>query len=128
MCNVQSYRVGLPLGKGHFGVVDHGIWNDSSGMIFEVALKSANPGASMQERIKLLQEAAIMAQFRNSNVLQIYGAVVQPGLVNVAPQSCFHGGMIHLWMSFIWQVMLVLEICHSGDLKRHLKSISHVYE
>lgn len=86
-CNIS--RVGHQLGQGHFGVVDRGIWNDSSGMIFEVALKSANPGASIQERIKLLQEAAIMAQFRHPNVLQIYGAVVQPGLVNMAAKSCF---------------------------------------
>ena len=86
LCNIS--RVGHQLGQGHFGVVDRGIWNDSSGMIFEVALKSANPGASMQERIKLLKEAAIMAQFRHPNVLQIYGAVVQPGLVNMGAKSC----------------------------------------
>ena len=79
--DVKFYRVRLPLGKGHFGVVDRGIWNDPNGMIFEVALKSLKPGASQEERVKLLQEAAIMAQFRHPNVLQSYGVVAQPDLV-----------------------------------------------
>ena len=67
---VKLYRVTHPLGKGHFGVVERGIWNDPSGMIFEVALKSVKPGASKDERVELLQEAAIMAQFRHPNILQ----------------------------------------------------------
>ena len=82
--DIKLYRVRLPLGKGHFGVVDRGIWNDSNGMIFEVALKSVKRGASMEERVKLLQEAAIMAQFRHPNVLQSYGVVAQPDLVKRA--------------------------------------------
>ena len=53
-------------------------------MIFEVALKSVKRGASMEERVKLLQEAAIMAQFRHPNVLQSYGVVAQPDLVKRA--------------------------------------------
>jgi len=81
--DIKLYRVRLPLGKGHFGVVDRGIWNDSNGMIFEVALKSVKRGASMGERVKLLQEAAIMAQFRHPNVLQSYGVVAQPDLVKI---------------------------------------------
>ena len=40
----------------------------------------------------------------------------------------FNVNTIHLWILVIWQVILVLEICHSGDLKQHLKSISFIYE
>ena len=50
-------------------------------MISEVALKCLKPGASKEERVKLLQEAVIMAQFKHSNVLQSYGVVAQPDLV-----------------------------------------------
>jgi len=82
--DIKLYRVRLPLGKGHFGIVDRGIWNNSNGMIFEVALKSVKRGASKEDRVKLLQEAAIMAQFRHPNVLQSYGVVAQPDLVKRA--------------------------------------------
>ena len=79
--DVKLYRVIHPLGEGHFGLVDRGIWNDSNGMIYEVALKYLKPGASQEERVKLLQEAVIMAQFKHPNVLQSYGVVAQPDLV-----------------------------------------------
>ena len=61
--------------------MDRGIWNDSNGMISEVALKSVKPGPSQEERVKLLQEAVIMAQFKHPNVLKSYGVVAQPDLV-----------------------------------------------
>ena len=83
------YRVTHPLGEGHFGVVDRGIWNDPNGMISEVALKSVKPGAPQEERVKLLQEAAIMAQFKHPNVLQFYGVVAQPDLVKAHKLKCF---------------------------------------
>ena len=92
--DIKLYRVRLPLGKGHFGVVDRGIWNDSNGMIFEVALKSVKRGASMEERVKLLQEAAIMAQFRHPNVLQSYGVVAQPDLVKKKGLVAYHATKI----------------------------------
>ena len=39
----------------------------------EVAVKSMKEGANEEERIKFLQEAAIMGQFKNPYILQILG-------------------------------------------------------
>ena len=60
------------LGSGQFGGVQIGIWNGSS----EVAVKTLNPTVTQPDaKVKFLQEAAIMAQFRHPNVIQLYGIV-----------------------------------------------------
>ena len=41
----------------------------------DVAIKSLNK-TSEEDKIKFLQEAATMAQFRHSNVIQLYGVVI----------------------------------------------------
>lgn len=46
-------------------------------MIYEVAVKSVLPTSSAGEKIKLLQEAAVMVQFNHPNVINLYGVVVQ---------------------------------------------------
>lgn len=62
------------LGSGQFGSVELGSW-DSGSRKTDVALKTLNKGASVQDTIKFLQEAAIMAQFRHPNVIKLYGVV-----------------------------------------------------
>ena len=41
----------------------------------EVAVKTLKEGSSDEDRIKFLQEAAIMYQFRHLNVVTMYGVV-----------------------------------------------------
>ena len=63
------------LGSGQFGGVQMGIWNGSKGRR-EVAIKTLNPTITQPDaKVKFLQEAAIMAQFRHPNVIQMYGIV-----------------------------------------------------
>ena len=76
------FRICLPLGTGNFGVVNRAIWTDSTGMVYEVAVKSLSNNVSASERTKLLQEAAIMGQFCHPNVLKLYGIVLQTDLVS----------------------------------------------
>ena len=64
------------LGSGQFGGVQMGIWNGSIGRC-EVAIKTLNPTIIQPDaKVKFLQEAAIMAQFRHPNVIQLYGIVL----------------------------------------------------
>ena len=64
------------LGSGQFGGVQIGIWNGSIGKR-EVAIKTLNPTTTQPDaKVKFLQEAAIMAQFRHPNVIQLYGIVL----------------------------------------------------
>ena len=41
----------------------------------EVAVKSMEDGASEEERVKFLQEAAIMGQFKHPNIVMIMGII-----------------------------------------------------
>ena len=68
------------LGSGRFGIVYRGLLTvtgaDSEGGVKEVAVKTMENGASEEERIKFLQEAAIMGQFNNPYIIKIYGAII----------------------------------------------------
>jgi len=80
------------LGSGEFGKVAHGLLNGTA----EVALKTLNNGVNEKERIRFLQEAAIMCQFDHENVIKLYGVVTE------AP------------------TMIVLEYMSRGDLRNLL--------
>ena len=62
------------LGSGQFGTVDRGVWRSPEGDV-PVAVKTLNPGVKEEDRVKFLQEAAIMGQFSHSNVVKLYGVV-----------------------------------------------------
>jgi len=86
------YRILEHLGSGEFGKVAHGVLNES----VEVALKTLNTSVNEKERVRFLQEAAIMCQFDHENVIKLYGVVTE------AP------------------VMIVLEYMSRGDLRNLL--------
>ncbi|KAL5475523.1 hypothetical protein EMCRGX_G025350 [Ephydatia muelleri] len=94
------------LGSGHFGGVQIAVWNGPKGKC-EVAIKTLNPSSMKPEdKIKFLQEAAIMAQFKHPNVIQLYGIVTDGE-----------------------QVMLVLELAGNKDLLAHLATMrSNVFD
>lgn len=53
-----------------------------------VAIKSLKKGSSNDDKLKFLQEAAIMGQFKHLNVVTIYGVVVDKD-----PVSFIHANM-----------------------------------
>ena len=63
------------LGSGQFGNVEQGVWKRQGTRPVDVALKSLTK-TSEEDKVKFLQEAAIMAQFRHPNVIMLYGVVV----------------------------------------------------
>ena len=68
------YRIGDHLGSGQFGSVCKGVWQSPTGPV-EVATKTLNGSTSDDDRVKFLQEAAIMGQFHHPNVVKLYGMV-----------------------------------------------------
>ena len=62
------------LGSGQFGSVEQGLWKNGS-IIIPVALKLLKEAATETDKVKFLQEAAIMAQFMHPNVVSLYGVV-----------------------------------------------------
>ena len=61
------------LGSGQFGTVYKGVLG--SGDEVEVAVKTLKEGSGEEDRVKFLQEAAIMGQFKHHNVVTMYGVV-----------------------------------------------------
>ena len=71
------------LGSGHFGGVQVAVWNGPKGKC-EVAIKTLNPSSiKPEDKIKFLQEAAIMSQFKHPNVIQLYGIVTDGEQVEI---------------------------------------------
>ena len=71
--NILQRLTGV-LGSGEFGRVSKGVWESPMGGM-DVAVKQLQPGASEEEKVKFLQEAAINGQFRHPNVVKLMGVV-----------------------------------------------------
>ena len=70
------------LGNGAFGTVYKGVWlHRGAGfeqlVEEEVAVKTLEDGASEEDKVKFLQEAAIMGQFDHPNIIKILGIVME---------------------------------------------------
>ena len=92
------YRETDIIGSGEFGNVSRAIWihdfnYSQKAYEEEVAIKTLKEGASEDEKVKFLQEAAIMGQFNHPNIIIILGLV------------CFHE------MVSIYNVKNVLVLC-----------------
>ena len=74
--------------------MNKGIWQSRAGAK-DVAIKMLKKGSSEEEKVKLLQEAAINGQFRHINVVKLLGVVTLD-----EPVSCW------LILSVVSKVML----------------------
>ena len=67
------------LGSGEFGKVAHALLHDST----EVAVKTLNNNSNEKDKLRFLQEAAIMCQFDHQNVIKLYGVVTEAPIMIV---------------------------------------------
>ena len=81
------YRITGVLGEGQFGMVRRGVWRNrhESNSILGVAVKTLKSDSEERDKVKFLQEAAIMAQFKHPNVVSLYGVVNSGGTVSFFP-------------------------------------------
>ena len=63
-----------PVGEGQFGDIFRAQWT-ISGATKEVAVKTLRVDLPEKEKVKFLQEAAIIGQFFHPNVVKLYGVV-----------------------------------------------------
>ena len=54
-----------------------GVWQSNTRGDVEVAVKILNEGSQVEDRVKFLQEAAIMGQFKHPNVVEMHGVVTE---------------------------------------------------
>ena len=71
----MPFRLSGLLGSGQFGTVYKGVWKSVTSGTVEVAVKTLNKGSKEQDKVKFLQEEAIMGQFKHPNVVEMYGVV-----------------------------------------------------
>jgi serine/threonine protein kinase len=62
------------IGSGEFGQVYRAEWS-VSGATKEIAIKILRAGSSEEEKVRFLQEAAIMGQFSHPCIVRLYGVV-----------------------------------------------------
>jgi serine/threonine protein kinase len=92
-CCVYGRRLGHCLGAGNFGTVVQGLANLRSGEV-KVAVKTLKEGSGEEEKVKFLQEAAIMGQFRHPNVVKLHGVIVEDEPVCKSINAPQLGGVI----------------------------------
>lgn len=109
-----QHRIDGHLGSGHFANVEQGKWLTSDGEK-EVAIKSLHRETGSGNRIKCLQEAAIMAQFHHPNIVLLHGIIIDEER-NVREYS----RVDMLIMFFSLQISLIMEFLHGGDLNEIL--------
>ena len=68
------FRISTRVGSGQFGEVYKAVWS-VSGTTKELAIKTLKPDSKEDEKLKVLQEAAIMGQFFHPNIVRLYGVV-----------------------------------------------------
>ena len=81
-CQCVIFRTAKSLGSGEFGNVYKALWS-ISGTTKDVAVKTLKPGSSENDRIRFLQEAAIMGQFNHPYVVKLYGVITVGDPVSV---------------------------------------------
>ncbi len=74
ICYLYFVRLHTSLGSGQFGEVHKATWSIGKQKM-ELAVKTLKSGASEEDQVKFLQEAAIMGQFSHNNVIKMYGVV-----------------------------------------------------
>ena len=95
------------LASGEFGNIHKGIWN-SPYADKDVAVKTLKSSAKDEERLKFLQEAAIMAQFRHPHIVKLFGAVTMD-----EPVSCMR------WISIFFLLYYLLQYIHIYSTTGH---------
>ena len=70
------------IGSGEFGNVYKAVWS-ISGSTKELAVKTLKPGSSENDRVRFLQEAAIMGQFNHPYIVKLYGVVTLEDPVSI---------------------------------------------
>jgi hypothetical protein len=67
----------------------------------DVAVKTLKEGSGEEDRVKFLQEAAIMGQFKHPNVVTMYGLVMQGEPVSPV---CVFVGVVAAAVSMLWSI------------------------
>ena len=83
-CHVNALRIPPRELFGQFGYqTARTSWRKTQDQTLDVCLKATytDEGADRADRIKMLQEAAVLAQFRHPNVVRLHGLIYKENVV-----------------------------------------------
>ena len=120
------------IGSGQFGTVSKGLWT-YDGESMQVAVKVLNSGSSEGEKIRFLQEAAILGQFSHPNIVRLHGVVTVGEPVGCSSEYCMlvagmesvpsDADVYFLLRICHMQAAIVLEFMPKGDVKSYLDDL-----
>jgi serine/threonine protein kinase len=82
------------LGEGQFGTVNKGLLEENDRAPFLVAIKALKGDYSETDKMELLSEAALTAQFQHDNVIRLVGVVTSGAPILVVLEFCEHGSLL----------------------------------
>ena len=80
----DKVKMSTKLGEGQFGEVYKAVLKSPTGTSQDVAVQLVKKGAPQEERVKLLQEVAILGQFRHKHIVDLLGVVTVGELVGLS--------------------------------------------
>ena len=97
------------------------MWRRQGTRPVDVALKSLTK-ISEEDKVKFLQEAAIMAQFRHPNVIMLYGVIAKDDPVSSKSIEIQLSSNNYKSLTYR-QMTIVVELAEQGDLREYLLSL-----
>ena len=88
------------IGCGQFGEVHTASWTIEHHKLL-LAVKTLKSGATEEDKVKFLQEAAIMGQFHHPNVIKMYGVITLQDPVSHITIYCLSECYECIYITFI---------------------------
>ena len=104
------YRIHGELRSGEFGVITCGKWTPSPQKEVKATIKMLNSNVSDKEKLKFLQEAAIICQFDHENVIKLYGVVTETPIMIVL-EYMSRGDLRNLLLKLQSSLVAILYVC-----------------
>ena len=109
-------------------MVKRAVWSPATPTGVEVAVKSLEGSLTEEDRVKFLQEAAIMGQFKHPNVIRIFGVISTSDPVRFCIMLTSQFVIKSCYDFFLsLKLMIVCELMHKGDLHQYLLSLRPRY-
>ena len=93
----EDVKMSTKLGEGQFGEMYKAVLKSPTGTSQGVAVKLVKKGAPQEETLKLLQEAAILGQFKHKHIVDLLGVVTVGEPVGLSHKACSDGYLPYLF-------------------------------
>ena len=106
----NSSRIYDKLGSGNFASVYQGVWKHENRTV-DVGIKILKTDSNQVDKIKFLQEAAIMGQFLHANIVRLLGVVTveEP----VRRTHTMHWHIMTDLLTFCWRNKILMDALSS---------------